>query len=55
MDQVIEPLADFAHIARDLGIRKETTALIEKQLNGIWQDNKALLSGGSTHPASTRC
>lgn len=55
MDQVIEPLADFAHIARDLGIRKETTALIEKQLNDIWQDNKALLNGGSAHPASTRC
>jgi len=44
MVKVIEPLADFAKIAGELGVSKETTGLIEKKLNAIWQDNKTLLN-----------
>ena len=43
IEEVIEPLTDFAKIAQELGVSQETLGLIEKQLNATWQENRALI------------
>ena len=41
--EVVEAVNLFANTARDLGVAKETVALISRQLNQVYEDNKVLV------------
>jgi serine/threonine-protein kinase HipA len=41
--EVVEAISVFASTARELGVAKETVALISRQLNQVYEDNKILL------------
>ncbi len=43
IQEVVESINEFAQQAKYLGVKRQTIALIEKQLNRTWQDNKHLL------------
>lgn len=40
--EVVESINKFARVAGDLGVSKETVALITRQLNQVYEDNKVL-------------
>jgi len=40
--EVVESINQFAQVARDLGVAKQTVELITRQLNHVYQANKAL-------------
>ena len=44
LQEVVDSLSSFAHIAKGLGVNKATIALIEQQLNQTYQINKDLLA-----------
>ncbi|MBD9354843.1 type II toxin-antitoxin system HipA family toxin [Methylomonas albis] len=41
--EVVEVVANFAELARELELKTETITLITRQLNAVWQANKGLL------------
>lgn len=41
--EVVEGISHFANVARELGVAKETIAVIIRQLDQVYQDNKVLI------------